>query len=678
MNVHSRITAAAGDVKRVALPPCRRYDGAIMTITQRDARSVRVEHDGLVVSLAYRFWWEGRDRPPESIAVEGERVTAFFLSAAIRDTVTADAHGVLIRREWSVHNPGPVRLTVDVHLESAGQVSYLLPGVAFGSALPAGGVSAHGARTAWPSAACLHVGSRGTVGFALDEGPYTAGVAISPVGQDDVPPAEREEGPVPLSLALTLPGSTEAEGATVGTPGSIDSPGTLDTARTFRIVSAPARRAWLKGASAVLAAIGEGSGGTKGEPTARVTEKTVRETVRRAVEGCLGTHLFEKGGVAGLRIEPASPLLSASAGAGMAVLLRELFPSDPARTELALRLADFSLKGQHPSGLFYETYHTGRGEWQGVPGHPEQPVIGIDASARIADRLLALADALSEAGMPNAKYRLAGARFVEFFIDDQGRFQPPGALHLPGVRAPFEPGLAGFALCFPLARTLARTGRDRYRKALDTLAHSLAGLPWGTPWLPTSREGRDPDSAAALLCGRILVALGGPGSVSARRSGGSSRGRTGGRTGRGPIDVGDAASVVLPWVYANPRPPVGGIPATGGIIDSFHRQRLVGAGAEAAFVLSGLGALASEPWMRRTLEGFSRLCQGFADRLPLGTAYLAHVDPLPQAAGSGTRAHSRRSRPEPAAGPVDARRLVVEAGYRLAIAAGAGRKPNLI
>ena len=77
---------------------------------------------------------------------------------------------------------------------------------------------------------------------------------------------------------------------------------------------------------------------------------------------------------------------------------------------------------------------------------------------------------------------------------------------------------------------------------------------------------------------------------------------------------------------------------TGGIIDSFHRQRLVGAGAEAAFVLSGLAALASEPWMRRTLEGFSRLCLGFADRLPLGTAYLAHVEPQLQAAGSGARA----------------------------------------
>ena len=77
--------------------------------------------------------------------------------------------------------------------------------------------------------------------------------------------------------------------------------------------------------------------------------------------------------------------------------------------------------------------------------------------------------------------------------------------------------------------------------------------------------------------------------------------------------------------------------------------------------------------MRRTLEGFSRLCFGFADRLPLGTAYLAHVEPL----GSGSGARSRRARASSALGPVDARRLVSEAGYRLAAAAGPGRAANL-
>jgi len=421
-------------------------------------------------------------------------------------------------------------------------------------------------------------------------------------------------------------------------------------------VSAPLRRAWLRGASAVLAALGGEAEGSARPPSARSGAATVREAVRRAVERCLGTHLLEKGGVAGLRIEPSGPVLSASAGAGMAVLLLELFPGDPARIELALRLADFALKGQHPSGLFYESYHAGRGEWRGVPGRPDRPVIGIEASARIADRLLALAAALRDAGRPSDKYRLAGLRFVEFFLDERGRFQLPGALHLPGVRAPLEPGLAGLELAFPLARLIAATGRDRYRRAFDAIVHEVAGLPWGTPWLPSSRAGRDPDSAAALRCGRIVLAAASLAPAAGQRSPRPSRAPAGARARRVPVDAGDAASVVLPWVRAHRGPAGGGDAALGGIVDSFHRSRIVDAGSEAGFVLAGLAALATDPWMRRTLEGFAGRCLAFADRQTF----------------AGT-------------GPLDARRLVGEAGYRLAAAsrsaarggcAGRARRPG--
>jgi hypothetical protein len=104
----------------------------------------------------------------------------------------------------------------------------------------------------------------------------------------------------------------------------------------------------------------------------------------------------------------------------------------------------------------------------------------------------------------------------------------------------------------------------------------------------------------------------------------------------------------------------------------------VGDGAEAGFVLAGLAAIASEPWMRRTLEGFSRLCLGFAERLPMGTAWLAHADPAPRPAGGAKRSRGFRPHPATDTGPVDARRLVAEAGYRLALAAGPGRAPHLV
>lgn len=644
-----------------------------MTVSQRDARSVRVEHDGLAFSLAYRFWWDGRDREPESIAVDGGRVTAFFLSASIRDTVTAGPHGVLVRREWSVRSPGQVRLALDVRLEPDGPVACLLPGVALARDLAPGGIAAHANRTAWPCAAGVTIGGRGIVGFALEEGTFPGGIAFAPIDQRDVPPSQREEGATPPVLSLQVPGPAAAADPAAATPGSLTSDGTVEETRTFRLVAGPARRSWLRGASAVLATLAAA-------PPPRRPSRVVRESVAGAVARCLATHLYERGGVAGLRLEPQSPLLSASAGAGMAVLLRELFPGDPSRAELALRLADFSMKGQHPRGLFCETFHADRGEWQGVGGHPGSAAMGIAGSARTADRLLAFADSLAAAGLPHEAYRIAGERFVEQCFDEQGRFRIAGTAHRVGDREPGSTVLANLELCFPLARVLARMGHDRHRKAIDALAHDLASLPWGTPWLPSSTGRGEPDASGALLCGRVLLALdrlaGGP-------RAGASPGRSakaGRRTSRLPVDPADVASVVLPWVYANPG--AAAVGSLGGIVESFPGLRLAGAGAEAAWVLAGLAELVREPWVRRALEGFARHCLAFADGLAPGTAYVDHLASIAPVPGGEHRRPGRRSaaaaKPAATRGPVDARRLVSEATFRLAIAAGGDRARRLV
>ncbi len=148
--------------------------------------------------------------------------------------------------------------------------------------------------------------------------------------------------------------------------------------------------------------------------------------------------------------------------------------------------------------------------------------------------------------------------------------------------------------------------------------------------------------------------------------------------------------MVLPWVYANPRTPIAGIATLGGIVESFRNQRLAGVGAEAGWVLAGLAEPAAEPWMRRTLEGFSRLCLAFADGLPTGTSYVEHLAGLPVAAeeeGPRPRGRSRRGSAAsgghagsaaPTVGPVDARRLVSEAGYRLALSVGPSRSRHLV
>ena len=129
--------------------------------------------------------------------------------------------------------------------------------------------------------------------------------------------------------------------------------------------------------------------------------------------------------------------------------------SDERLRELALRLADFSLKGQLPSGFFYESYHLETGRWRGVRGPPPETLLSVGQSAQIAELLLILSEDLQRDGLPHEKYYLAGLRFADFFIDEKAKLCIPGGLHPArerrAVPAATE-GLGGMELFFPLAR----------------------------------------------------------------------------------------------------------------------------------------------------------------------------------------------------------------------------------
>jgi serine/threonine protein kinase len=212
----------------------------------------------------------------------------------------------------------------------------------------------------------------------------------------------------------------------------------------------------------------------------------------------------------GMRETPGSPWLSSAAGLGVAVALRRLFPGDARRGELSLRLADFVLKGQIPSGFFHESFSVEAGRWKGVRGQPGRTLLSLGQSARIAELLLDLADALSGEGRPFEKDFLAALRFVEFFLDEKGRLSMPGSLHLPADRSPVsthQAALGGLELFFPTAAVYVRTGRDRYKKALDLLVKRFSNLSWNAFQPPCSREGRGPDSAGALLAARLYVRM---------------------------------------------------------------------------------------------------------------------------------------------------------------------------
>jgi hypothetical protein len=432
----------------------------------------------------------------------------------------------------------------------------------------------------------------------------------------------------------------------------LESQGSLERTHVLYLAFAPAPQIQARAAASVLERLGAWS---KKQPVSSTVDPAV---LRAALQASIPTHLVQQGGVTGMREVPGSPWISSSAGLGLAVALRRLFPADPELSELGLRLADFSLKGQLASGFFHESYRLDTGLWCGVRGEAKATRLALAQSSRIAELLLLLAEHLSAAGLPGEKYFLAGLRFVEFFLDEKARLTMPGGLHLPGIREPIrDPGLslAGLPLFFPMARVHARTGKDRHKKSLDGLVRRFSALPWDSFAPPGSRELRGPDAAGALLAVKLFVEMRRYGYKPAEpQVSGAAAARA--RAAEGTRLF---ASLLLPWIRVHAGASPGGDRLSGCLLDSFSRQRLLFAGNETSYLLLRLREQSADAANRSLLARLARLCLDAAAAAPLGTSFLQH-----------TRWDSQ-GKPEQGRGrlgPVDSRRLAteIEAGLMIA------------
>ncbi len=643
---------------------------ARFTVTQPDSRTIRVDADGGSFRLPYRFFWDGHEREPESVALAQAagraEVRAFFLFGTIVDTLTCDARGVTVERAWSVQSVGAVRLSVDVEFDGAGDAALLFPGVSAGEPR-ADGTAFPGDRTSYPLAVLVRRGR--SEALLWSEAPSAGGRAAS-IGAFSVPV---EDGPAALRVQVRAPGTGLPVTRVGPRPAEvresveqvIDSTAGFEARHRLFVLFAPRGAAPVRGAGAVLARLQPRPQPADEEAPGAPPPALARERLREALSACLSTHLVQAGGVAGLREVPGSPRLSPAAGAAAAVLARKLFPGDERLAELSLRLADFALKGQHPSGMFFTAFDQEAGRWQGVSGRPAGVLLSVADSARTADSLLALADELEAVGLPHQKYRLAGTRFVESFIDEKMRLRMPGGLQAPGAAQPAEPGLGGMALFLPLARVYARGRRDRHRKPLDDLARAFSAMAWDPFAPPAGRAGRDAESGDALLFCRLYVEM--------RRRGYRPVEATGGtaavRKKRAAEAVQLFSALLVPWIRVRSAGPLPTAAArrgraahlpdgTGMLVDSFTRQRLVPACLETAWLLLSLRALAADPGLAGTLRRLALLCVQASAAVPLGTAWVRHTD------------WDEQGRPGPAVGPVDSRRLVREAESGLRIMEG--------
>lgn len=650
-------------------------------IVQTDARSVRVRTDNACFLLPYRFFWNGQERIPESVALEGGEVSAFFLAATIKDVIRMDARGILIRRTWSVKTPGQVRLSIPMEFEDADGFSYLFPAVEGESHPPLQRRAFLQERSAYPCGLFLYHGESGILVYAgepsskaasaADGSPAAAADAASTTVPTDgsdagvtaapgaAPAAETpsiaietvavEDEPALLRVEITLPGREEPFSRTGPAPShtavrretTVESTGTLERSFLLRVVSAPRRQIHGRGFLSVSAPLARTG---KHAPQTRSLDD-----LRQALRECAVTHLHRGRGVFGLREVPGSRTLSAEAGVRFASLLLVLFPKDGVLTDIALSLADFCLKGQHPTGLFFEGYDLESCAWQGVRGRRGKPLLSIARASAIAEAFLSLASEMEARGLDGGRYAAAGERFVDFFFPGKGAFLPPGSLHMAGERTPEESGLERFAFFPPLWSVFQAGKKDRHRKAVNAMVREFSLLERATGGLAASRPGRDPDSSAALLEARIFLSM-----------------RAAGFKLPGADEL---VSRLVPWVNVNRSGMRDGdgdpvIDPLGGLLDSFRRQRLLFAGHETAWLLLSLRPLLKEPWLAGVAAELAAASLRFSAQARIGTSWYQHT------------LWDSRGRVEDGKGllgPVDSRRLASEGTYLLRLHEGKPR-----
>jgi len=574
-----------------------------MRITQADFRTVRIAVGGLTVLLRYSLYQDGEERLPESIACRGDQVTAYFLASTIRDFIAPERYGLSIQRSWTVLQEGRVGLSFCLEFPELTGAAWLLPGVARGESVPLQAEPADGSLTALPAGLYLLAGKASVLLFADPPAGARQGssVELARLVQEEEPLVRVELHRPPRAVAAPGRRSAPRAQAALQAQAALWVSGSLEQAARLNLVISPARELFAQGLSAALDRLAAWQPRASGAP-AELAPAALQARTREEFAACREQLLVDEGGTCGLRLSPGLPTLSTSAGAGLAALLPAVFPGDEAMEELALRLADFALRAQLPTGLFCERYDLKRRSWlesEGRRTHP--PLVLAGESAETARALVVLVGLLRRRRLPHLRYLHAAARAV-------------GALTAAAAASPASEAEA-LVLPEPLAELYLLTGKDAHKR-------SLAGI--RERFFSVDREPAAEDSLQpAFLRARAAAAL-----------------SAAGFPPKGPQDC---LYSLLPWIHLNPgenpwqEEPV----PCGGLHETLGSRRLLFRGFELAHLLARLGAGLPQgaPFLRDLLP---RLLDFTLGR-PVGTSYLSLGEP----AG-------------PAVGPVDSRLVVRE------------------
>ena len=581
-----------------------------MQITQADARTVRIEKEGVTALLRYSLYQNQDERLPESITCRGEQTVAYFLTATIRDSLLDTRDGFAVVRRWVVIPEGELALSFCLDFPQLYSASYLIPGVEGAEAAPKEGQPVDGSLASWPNALCLFADRRAVLIFS--DPPLTA----LDRGSVELARMEQEEERI---LRVTVRFPPRASPALSGKPerrarsqaqALLHSAGDFEHGARLNVLIVPASELFRRGASAVLSRLSEAAPGSlQLKPEALRLERT-----REELQSCLQELLVSKGGVCGLRSSAGSQELSASAGAGLAYLLAKLYPRDEEQLELALELADFSLKAQHPEGLFYERYSLTRADWMEQAGSSDSaPGIELESCARTARSLLELAGLLRRVGLPHGRYLHAATRAVSAMYAAGRRLADAASALDPVKHEPLERGIGVLVLLEPLRELLRLTAKDQYRKALAAFRDRFfPARAASASWPEAGRQ-----SSVALQLARAASLLS--------------------EAGFPVQNLESYFSSLLPWIYLNGRegePSARPGKPVGGILETLGSGRLLFRGFEACYLLARLNALLPFDNPLRQLKALPPQMLAFALQQPPGTAFLSLLEPPDRALGA--------------------------------------------
>jgi hypothetical protein len=335
---------------------------------------------------------------------------------------------------------------------------------------------------------------------------------------------------------------------------------------------------------------------TRLQPQPRIPSEDPVGFIRDQIRECTKLFLLEKGPMCGLQETQDGKTLSSVAGCTLALIHQKYGVEDKDAAELSLRLADFSLKGQHPRGLFYQSYQISAQSWL-APGF--SAAISLASSAAVAVRLLRLAATLRSKGVPFNRYFQAASHMADALLSSGRNLKDLTDLLYPDSLLSAGRSENPLSLIELFLELYKFTGKGLYAKAVANLQSVFFSRP--LVYIPLTGWDRRSDLSSALLEAQAAVCIA--------------------ESEYKVKDLDCYLDALLSWLDLNNPDSASEFNPFGGFRHTLNDTTLLFRGFELAYTLLKLGALSKKSARLPEMNLLVSQVLSFTLQKPLGTSY---------------------------------------------------------